>query len=164
MLVTKPTQKCALSSKWLTSGIRSLSMISMDLSKNSWLSLQHLHMIRTLNTTSCPTSCWKMPTIWAAQGLPIPNTTATSFQNWIGEMAGMIPSLVIQVSMPFTTVSWATPSKFQNPTKNPIMLDAMLSLAELISSAKTQTSSLKCASTSTYVASTRLKIQKQKMN
>ena len=164
MLVTKPTQKCALSSKWLTNGIRSLSMISMDLSKNSWSSLQHLHMIRTLNTTSCPISCWKMPVIWGAQGLPIPNTTATSFQNWIGEMAGMIPSLVIQVSMPFTTASWAIPSKFQNPTKNPIMLVVMLSSEELTSSAKIPTSFLRCASTSTYVVSTRLKIQKQRTN
>ena len=121
-------------------------------------------MIRTLNTTSCPTSCWKMPIIWAGLELLIPNTTATSFQNWIGEMAGMIPSQVIQVSMLSITASWATPLKYQNPTKNPIRLDAMLSSAALTSSTKIQTVSLRCVSTSTCVVSIKRKIQKLKMN
>ena len=76
----------------------------------------------------------------------------------------MIPSLVIQVSMLSITASWVTPLKSQNPTKNPIRLDAMLSSAALTSSTKIQTNSLRCGSTSTYVVSTRLKIQKQKMN
>ena len=76
----------------------------------------------------------------------------------------MIPSLVIQVSMLSITASWATPLKYQNPTRNLIMLVVMLSSAALTSSTKSQTNSLRCGSTSTYVVSTRLKIQKQKMN
>ena len=76
----------------------------------------------------------------------------------------MIPSQVIQVSMLSITASWATPLKYQNPTKNPIRLDAMLSSAALTSSTKIQTVSLRCVSTSTCVVSIKRKIQKLKMN
>ena len=104
-----------------------------------------------------------MPIIWDGQELPILNAIVTSFQNWIGAMAGMTPSLAIQG---LCCLPWYLRSYHRNSRRNEESYKAGRNavLGGIDSQPRSGPSPLRCVSTSTCAVSIKPKIQKLKMN